>query len=112
MTSLKPPVGLSGTLGVPDAAAVDAVAELGSAARTAASDPVAATGAADALTEIARAVAEGTLSVEAAVERLVERAVGPLATSLSAVEREELVTLLRDVLAHDPTLGALRDSLR
>lgn len=112
MSSIKPPVGLSGALGSPEAAAADALADLGAAVGTGAAEPVAATGATDALAEVARAVAEGTLSVEAAVEHLVERAVGPLAASLSPVEREELVTLLRDVLAHDPALGALRESLR
>lgn len=112
MSSIKPPVGLSGALATPETAAAETVAELGTAARTGAAEAVTAPGATDALAEIARAVAEGTLSVDAAVEHLVERAVGPLTASLTAVEREELVTLLRDVLAQDPALGALRASLR
>lgn len=118
MSSIKPPGSLPGVPLAPEAAAstpasaTQDVSKSAASARPEAAASVGGSAASDALAEIARAVAEGTLSVETAVERLVERAVGPFVPRLSEAERDELVALLRDALAHDPALGSLRDSVR
>ena len=61
------------------------------------------------LTELARAVECGQLSMTQAVDRLVEGTVGNLPGQLTALERAELSELLRQAVQSDPTLGALRD---
>lgn len=118
MSSIKPPSMQPGAPLAPEATAAEAIGSLSTpeaaeAARAAeAASGAGANAASDAIREIARALAGGTLSVEAAVAQLVERAVAPVALRLSEAERDELVALLRDALAHDPTLGSLRESLR
>ena len=118
MSSIKPPGPLPGVPLAREATATDAAGTASAAPEaTASARPAATAGAApaaipDAVGEIARAVAEGALSIDAAVERLVERAVGPIASRLSEAERDELAALLRDALAHDPALGSLRESVR
>jgi anti-sigma28 factor (negative regulator of flagellin synthesis) len=73
------------------------------AAGQAAADPIAA---------LSRQIQAGTLSVDQAVERLIERAGQGVARHLGERERSELTALLRSALANDPTLAALRDDLR
>lgn len=66
----------------------------------------------DAIGRIAQAVGDGSLTVEQAMERLVAHAVTGLEGRLTTTERTELLALLREALADDPALGALRESLR
>lgn len=66
----------------------------------------------DAVAELSRELAAGRLSADQALDRLVERAANGVARNLSASERAELLDVLRTALASDPTLAALRDSLR
>ena len=66
----------------------------------------------DAIGRIAQALGDGSLTVEQAMERLVDHAVTGLESRLTATERTELLALLREALADDPALGALRESLR
>lgn len=61
------------------------------------------------LVDLARAVESGQLTMGQAVERLVEGTVGSLARQLSELERAELSELLRQAVANDPALGAVRD---
>ena len=72
------------------------------AAGQAAADPIAA---------LSQQIKAGTLSVDQAVERLVERAGQSMAKHLGERERSELTELLRSALANDPALAALRDDL-
>ena len=126
MSSIKPPTGVAAGPGGPDALHEGAEASelerapgvpqdvpgTGGAARPVGAGQAGAPVSPDAVADIARAVAAGTLPLDAALEQLVERAVGPMVSKLSEAERDELVALLRDALAHDPALGALRESLR
>lgn len=66
----------------------------------------------DAIGRIAQALGDGSLTVEQAMERLVDHALTGLDGRLTTTERTELLALLRDALADDPALGALRESLR
>jgi hypothetical protein len=61
------------------------------------------------LVDLARAVESGQLTMGQAVERLVEGTVGSLARQLTELERAELSELLRQAVANDPALGAMRD---
>ncbi len=86
---------------VGDAQAGQASAVAATAGQTAA-DPIAA---------LSQQIKAGTLSVDQAVERLIERAGQGVARHLGERERSELTELLRSALAHDPALAALRDDL-
>ena len=67
----------------------------------------------DAIGQLAHSVRAGNLSVEQAMERLLEHAVSGVQVRLSETERAELVALLRSALAQDPALiSALQESLR
>ena len=66
----------------------------------------------DAIARIARELGEGSLDVEQAMERLLEHSVADAQGQLTEIERSELVALLREALAEDPALGALRESVR
>jgi hypothetical protein len=61
------------------------------------------------LVDLATAVESGQLTMGQAVERLVEGTVGSLARQLTELERSELSELLRQAVANDPALSALRD---
>jgi hypothetical protein len=61
---------------------------------------------------MAQELGQGKLSVEQALDRLVERAASGPSQNLSEAERADLRSLLRDALGADPTLGALREELR
>ena len=66
----------------------------------------------DAIARISRELGEGSLDVEQAMERLLEHSVADVHKRLTEVERSELLSLLREALAEDPALGALRESVR
>jgi hypothetical protein len=107
--SPTPDTGPSG----PDA--IGHVAELPSAAEVTgagAASSARGAGAADAIGALAQAIGDGSLTVEQAMERLVEHAVRGIDRHLTAPERAELIGLLREALADDPSLGELRASLR
>jgi hypothetical protein len=61
------------------------------------------------LVDLARAVESGQLTMGQAVERLVAGTVGSLARQLTELERAELSELLRQSVANDPALSAMRD---
>jgi len=63
----------------------------------------------DPIAGLAREMQSGRLGMDQALEQLLDRAVHGLGAQLSSVQRSELAGLLRDALAHDPTLRALRD---
>lgn len=65
----------------------------------------------DPLAELAGLVRSGALTPEAALDRLVERALGQAARGLSDAQRAELAVVLRTALEADPALQALRDGL-
>ena len=65
----------------------------------------------DPLTELASLVRSGALTPQAALDRLVERALGRVAKGLDDAQRAELATVLRTALEADPALQALRDGL-
>lgn len=89
---------------VRDAQAGQGAAGVTAATGVASADPIAA---------LSQQIRAGTLSVDQAIDRLVERATeGGMAKHLGTRERAELTELLRSALASDPTLTALRDDLR
>ena len=113
MSSIKPPGSLSDAPAATEAAAVESSGRAEAPRQSEpAAQPVEAAVTPDAIAQIATAVGEGALTVDQAIERLVERAMGPVVSQLSEAERDELVALLRDALANDPALVSLRDSLR
>lgn len=69
------------------------------ASQGSASDPIAG---------LAQDVEAGRITVDQAVDRLVENTLAKTTRHLSADQRTELSSLLRDALMHDPTLSALR----
>ena len=56
-------------------------------------------------------VRAGRLSVEQAVERLVDDAVAAVADTLSPEQRQDLRSILRETIAADPTLSALANEI-
>lgn len=66
----------------------------------------------DPIAELSRELSAGRLSVDEACSRLIDRAASGVAASLGAAERADLLEVLRAALASDPTLSALRESLR
>ena len=70
-----------------------------------------ATGGADPVGQLAQAVRSGELTPDQAIEALVERAAGEMATHLSEAQRAELVAVLREAVESDPALRELRDAL-
>jgi len=71
-----------------------------------------AAAAADPLAELAGLVRSGALTPQAALDRLVERALGQVGRGLSDAQRAELATVLRTALEADPALQSLSDGLR
>jgi hypothetical protein len=65
----------------------------------------------DALSEIARALAEGSVNSEEAVSQLIDRALESMAGHLDPTARAELALVLREAIDNDPGLRALRDDL-
>jgi signal transduction histidine kinase len=63
---------------------------------------------ADSVGTIARAVESGSISLEQAVEQLVEQTLERAGKHLTGEQRSELTELLRSALANDPTLAGLR----
>lgn len=74
-------------------------AAAGATSQSSGSDPIAA---------LAQDVEAGRITLDQAVDRLVEHTLAKTARHLSADQRTELSSLLRDALMHDPTLSALR----
>jgi hypothetical protein len=127
MTSIKPPA--AGPTGTPSAASPAAAesnanspfANALDTARTAQSASTHQTGETPALPELAaqrgsdpvagllKEMEAGRLGMDQAVDQLVGHALESVGKQLSAAERAELTGMLRDALAHDPTLLALRD---
>jgi hypothetical protein len=66
----------------------------------------------DAIGQIAQSLRSGSIGVEEAKERLLDHAVAGVQGRLTEMERADLLALLRDALAQDPALGALRETLR
>ena len=64
---------------------------------------------ADPIGAMVQDVEAGRLGMDQALEQLVNQALDGVGKQLSGAERAELGGLLRDALAHDPTLRALRD---
>jgi hypothetical protein len=63
----------------------------------------------DAVAPLLREMESGQLTMDQAVERLLDQTVQSMGAQLSGAQRAELSGLLRDALVHDPTLRALRD---
>jgi hypothetical protein len=63
----------------------------------------------DPVAPLLREIEAGRLSMDQAVARLLDQTVQSLGAQLNGAQRAELSGLLRDALAHDPTLRALRD---
>lgn len=78
------------------------------AAGTAATGQVAAQSGVESTANLALEVDAGRLTVDQAVERLLEQTVTGLGAQLNAAQRTELSGLLRNALESDPTLLALR----
>lgn len=83
----------------------------GAGATTGASGAAGAT-VTDPIAALARAIGDGSLTVEQAIDVLIDRAAGQAPVRLTDAERGELVTLLRGALADDPALRSLRESVR
>jgi hypothetical protein len=62
----------------------------------------------DPIHALAQQVKAGQLSVDQAIEHLVERAASGVGRHLSSVERDELREVVRQAISFDPTLSALR----
>lgn len=106
-TPIKPP-GLDPT----NPTDVSEVASDPSAQAPQATSPTSETGATDALSEIARALADGAVNSEEAVTQLIERAVASVAQHLDPAARADLTLMLREAIENDPALSALRDELK
>ena len=95
-----------------------AAGDAAGAGKTTAATPVDAVPAApgpggvDAIGQIAESLRAGSLGLDEAMERLLDHAVAGVRGRLTETERADLLSLLRDALAHDPALGALRETLR
>lgn len=63
---------------------------------------------ADPVGTLARAVESGAISLDSAVERLVEQTLERAGKNLTSQQRAELTELLRSALADDPALADLR----
>ena len=74
-------------------------AAAGATSKSSGSDPIAA---------LAQDVEAGRITLDQAVDRLLEHTLAKTERHLSADQRTELSSLLRDALMHDPTLSALR----
>jgi hypothetical protein len=62
----------------------------------------------DPIAALAQDVEAGRITLDQAVERLVDQTLAKTERHLSSDQRTELSSLLRDALMHDPTLSALR----
>jgi hypothetical protein len=129
MSSIKPPDGRGAGAGLPVSpeqgagatgpAGADFREALSRAEKPAAGEAAAAAGTApasqaaatDPLAELAGLVRSGALTPDAALDRLVERALGGVARGLDDAQRAELASVLRTALEADPALQALRDGL-
>lgn len=80
-------------------------------AKTAGAQPTSTVANTDAVGELAQAVRAGTLNADQAIEHLVEQTVAGMARGLSAAQRAELTTLLREAVESDPALRELREAL-
>lgn len=67
-------------------------------------------GVADPIAQLASELQAGKLSIDQALDALVDRAVGGVGRQLGVQERADLVEVLRAALGSDPTLAALRDA--
>ena len=65
-------------------------------------------GSADPVGQLARAVESGSISLEQAVNQLLDRTLEQAGRHLSGEQRAELSELLRSALLSDPTLAGLR----
>lgn len=63
---------------------------------------------ADPVAQLAHAVERGAVSLEQAVDQLLDQTLERAGKQLSGVQRQELSEMLRDALLNDPTLSALR----
>jgi hypothetical protein len=118
MTSIKPPG--SSPVDLPTAPhSVDSTEVAGTpsfaaqleAAREVAGQPQVG-GAGDLVSALSRDLQAGKLTWDQAVEALAERAAAGVGKHLDAQQRADLLVVLRTALASDPTLAALRDSVR
>ncbi len=112
-TPIKPPSGPSGAGGPagPEADGVDGAAgSFGAVVEGARSGAASAASGAGALEGLSAELASGRLGADAAIERLVQRALAG-ASALPASERAALEAQLRGALAGDPTLLTLRKDL-
>ncbi len=64
--------------------------------------------AADPIAALSQQVKSGQLSMDQAIDQLVERAADGVGRHLSAAQRDELRDVVRQALSFDPTLSALR----
>ena len=121
MTTIKPPseAGAATTAGAVEGvestaeaaefqALVDGPAEAAGASEAAAAASEA--GAAAELTALVERVQAGELSMDAAVQTLVQRMLDTVGSGLDPAARAELEATLRDALQSDPTLIALRNT--
>lgn len=69
----------------------------------------AASAGADSVGTLAQAVESGALSLDQAVERLVDQTLERAGRYLTGEQRAELTELLRGALVNDPTLASLRE---
>jgi hypothetical protein len=126
MTSIKPKdmpgaAGVSGgTSGEPSSVeragegfrdALERAGKTGSASAIATTTASGAAAKADPITDLARAVQSGALSVDRALEQLVERAAGAMAGKLTSAQRAELTAVLQAALQNDPALQSLRERI-
>ena len=87
--------------------------ELGRAQQLAGQAPVAgSSGPRDAIAQLSADLEAGKLTMDQALDALVERAVSGVGRSLNPQEREDLLSVLRNAIGSDPTLAALRDTAR
>jgi hypothetical protein len=121
MTSIKPPApgspqnptetpdiaGGSRSEGV-DATSFQTALEGAQKAQQAGQTAAAGGAGADPIAALAQDVDAGRITLDQAVDRLVEQTLAKTERHLSADQRTELSSLLRDALMHDPTLSALR----
>ena len=67
-----------------------------------------ASGGADAVGQLAKAVESGAISLDQAVEKLVDQTLEKAGRHLTGEQRQELAELLRSAILSDPTLSGLR----
>lgn len=122
MTQIKPPTGSSSVLppehlqspNTPDASVAStqnasgpSLGDLVEAAEQRAV-PTEVNPSTDSLTDQIKA---GTLTQSQAVDQLIEKALGDVASALSSEQRQDLEQTMRAALANDPTLIALQNDL-